>query len=158
MVGRLLLFHHPSIQHCLWKPLYKIPSCCCCCLLAPAPFLLEAETRYPFFSRSLACEIAGDSFCSPYWVPAWLMREWLPSSAFPYHLSSLLSPRFSSPKIHPGSVAISEKTTAPLQSKSELTHMVEVKLRSSSQKCSVKSFCRQVFSSKIVSLLACYFA
>lgn len=55
------------------------------------------------------------------------------------------------------SLASSAKTTAPSQPKSELAHMVEVKLRSSSQKCFVKFFSRQVFSSKIVSprLLFC---
>lgn len=60
-------------------------------------------------------------------------------------------------KITRRSLAVSEKTTAPSQPKSELAHMVEVKLRSSSQKCCVKFFSRQVFSSKIVSpcLLFC---
>lgn len=73
-------------------------------------------------------------------------------------ISLLCYPHFSVPlKITQRSLAISEKTTAPSQSKSELAHMVEVKLRSSSQKCFVKFFSRQVFSSKIVSprLLFC---
>lgn len=84
------------------------------------------------------------------------------STIFPPQPSPTLSlpcyPHFSVPlKITRRSLAISEKTTAPSQPKSELAHMVEVKLRSSSQKCFVKFFSRQVFSSKIVSprLLFC---
>lgn len=83
-------------------------------------------------------------------------------SAFPPQPSPTIClpcyPHVSVPlKITRRSLASSEKTTAPSQLKSELAHMVEVKLRSSSQKCFVKFFCRQVFSSKIVSprLLFC---
>lgn len=51
------------------------------------------------------------------------------------------SPSTSIPlKIAWRSLASSAKTTAPSQPKSELAHMVEVKLRSSSQKCFVKFF------------------
>jgi len=79
-------------------------------------------------------------------------------STFPHQPSPTIclprSPHTSVPlKITRSSLDISEKTTAPSQSKYELTHMVEVKLRSSSQKCFVKFFSRQVFSSKIVSPL-----
>lgn len=153
----LLLFHYPFTQRCLWKTLHKIPSFFFFLLLAPkllAPFCLRwkphtsspAAGVWPVESlEELSVHLSRhqtdqESVFSPQPSPAIC----LPSTSIPL-------------KIAWRSLASSAKTTAPSQPKSELAHMVEVKLRSSSQKCFVKFFSRQVFSSKIVSprLLFC---
>lgn len=95
----LLLFHYPFILRCLWKTLYKILSCFFIVSTQTlGPFLFEVETWHVFSSsRSLACGIPGEAFCSPQQVPDRPGERLLPA-AFPCYLSSLLSLHFNSPK------------------------------------------------------------